>query len=243
MIEIRPMDEGYIHSTCLHEGAVDTRTLTPDWEPEGTGLPARPWTDAMIAALAAKHGSEMLCGGGAVGSEFMREMIRRYGTCALLAWDGHDVVGHIQFYPMRIARLVDESCTGPKDPSPILDFPFACAPEEDEGTLWVQCVMTARPYVGSAASSSSLPSTTAHQGPTVVVSDSGRRHRTREEAGARTGLGLRLAQALIPWAREQGWKRITKVAHCDLDWFYGIQGGGGKAFWKRAGLWSVRTYE
>ena len=47
---------------------------------------------------------------------------------------------------------------------------------------------------------------------------------------------MRLARALISWAKHHGWKRIVKVAHCDLDWFYGIQGGGGKAFWLKAGF-------
>ena len=26
------------------------------------------------------------------------------------------------------------------------------------------------------------------------------------------------------------------MAHCDLDWLYGIQGGGGKGFWEKAGF-------
>jgi len=32
------------------------------------------------------------------------------------------------------------------------------------------------------------------------------------------------------------WQERRLVAHCDLDWFYGIQGGGGKAFWLKAGF-------
>ena len=55
-------------------------------------------------------------------------------------------------------------------------------------------------------------------------------------AGARKGVGVRLAGALVTWAREHRWRRIVKVAHCDLDWFYGIQGGGGRAFWEKAGF-------
>lgn len=63
-----------------------------------------------------------------------------------------------------------------------------------------------------------------------------------KKANARKGIGLELVQRLIYWAREQGWKRIVKVAHCDLDWFYGIQGGGGKAFWEKAGFKVVGSF-
>ena len=49
-------------------------------------------------------------------------------------------------------------------------------------------------------------------------------------------------QALVCWAKEHGWKRIVKVAHCDLDWFYGTQGGGGKAFWEKAGFKVVDSF-
>ena len=47
---------------------------------------------------------------------------------------------------------------------------------------------------------------------------------------------MKLVEGLIAWAREQGWKRIVKVAHADLDIFYGQLGGGGKAFWLKAGF-------
>jgi GNAT superfamily N-acetyltransferase len=133
-------------------------------------------------------------------------MIRRYGTCAVLAWEGQQVVGHIRFYPMEVARLLAE---GEGDPSPVLDCRFACEPDEDEGALWIQCVMTSRPYADAAVA---------------------------RETGARRGIGQKLVEALICWARQRGWARIVKVAHCDLDWSYGIQGGGGKAFWLKAGF-------
>jgi hypothetical protein len=139
-------------------------------------------------------------------------MIQRYGTCALLAWDEQIIVGQIRFYPMAIARLIAESQT---DPSPLLDCTAACRRDKDEGTLWVQCVMTSVPYENS---------------------DNAKR------VGARRGTGLKLARALVSWAGDHGWRRIVKVAHCDLDWFYGIQGGGGRAFWEKAGFREVGSF-
>ena len=213
MVEIKPMDERYIHITCLHDGPVDSATWAPSWNVDASELPPHPWSDETIRGLATdcagiSHGN---CENPA-GQEFFREMIQRYATCAILAWDGQKVVGQIRFYPMNIARLIAVSQT---DLSPVLDCTAACEPEEDEGTLWVQCVMTCKPY-----------------------RDAERAKRVR----ARKGVGVQLARALIPWAREHGWKRIVKVAHCELDWFYGIQGGGGKAFWEKVGFRVARSF-
>ena len=63
------------------------------------------------------------------------------------------------------------------------------------------------------------------------------------KVGARKGIGLKLARAVIRWARDNGWKRIVKVAHCELDWFYGIQGGGGKTFWEKVGFNVVGSFQ
>ena len=207
MIEIRPMDEGFLLPGCLHGGPIDPAVFEPPPDSDSSGLPPHPWSDDTIRELAPTE-SPLLCPElkEPIEREFMREMIRRYGTCAILAWDGPHVVGHIRFYPMEVARLL---APGETDPSPILDCTAACEPGEDETTLWVQCVMTCGPYEDAAGAT---------------------------RAGARKGIGLKLAQALIPWARDRGWRRIVKVAHCDLDWFYGIQGGGGKAFWEKAGF-------
>lgn len=155
-------------------------------------------------------------------------MIQRYGTCALLAWEGRKVVGFVRFYPMTVARLPAQRWKEGEGPEPNIDPRLACEPEEDEGTLWVHCVMTSRPYTGAKKD---VPPT----------SGGDRIYRTAEEAGGRRGVGLKLAKALIPWAREHGWKRIIKVAHPDLDWFYGIWGGGGKEFWEKAGFEVVGT--
>ena len=45
MIEIRPMDEDYLHLTCLHEGPIDTATFEPPADPLPGGHSPHPWTD------------------------------------------------------------------------------------------------------------------------------------------------------------------------------------------------------
>jgi len=214
MSRINPMDESYILITCLHDGPVDTTKWVPSWHVDASELPPHPWSNETIRELADRYPMISHGGRGAEPQrEFMREMIQRFGTCALLAWEEQKVVGLVRFYPMEVARLIAKSHT--QGFSPVLNCNLACEPEEDEGRLWAQCVMTCAPYSDSEGARGS---------------------------GARKGLGLRLAGALVSWARENGWKRIVKVAHCDLDWFYGIQGGGGRTFWEKVGFKAEREF-
>jgi len=204
MIEIRPMDADYLHLGCLHGGPIDTTTVEPPRDPLPTGHPPHPWTDETLREIAAAYREHGIS--HPYPAAFQREMTRRYGTCAILAWEGRHVVGHLRFCPMRVARVL---AGDHPDPCPVGDCTLACEPQDDEGTLWVQCVMTCAPYEDS---------------------------RTGREVGARKGTGLRLAQGLIAWAQEHGWRRIVKIAPGDLDCFYGILGSGGKSFWTKAGF-------
>jgi GNAT superfamily N-acetyltransferase len=227
MVEMKPMSEDYILLTCLHKGPVDTAAWEPSWNTDPSGLPPHPWSDETLRSLVA--GQRWITHGNfqkPEGREFMREMIQRYGTCALLAWEGRTVIGFVRFYPMKIARLAVEGHAGEFEP--VLDCTLACEPDEDEGTLWVQCVMTCAPYTG-----------VRQDAPPAVRADEN--FRAAQDVGARKGIGLKLARAVVPWAREHGWKRIIKVAHPDLDFYYGIWGGGGKAFWEKAGFTSIGT--
>ena len=228
MIEIRPMDESYLHLTCLHAGPVDTRSYRAPPDPLPGGHPPLPWDDDTLRRVLATYRQQGI--GHPRPAAFQWEMIRRYGTCALLAWDGPLVVGHVRFFPAAVARLLVE---GEPDPSPVLTLP----PEEDAHSLWVQCVMTCRPYVARVDCPALPADGVGDQGPAALTDADGRRRfRTVEEAGARRGVGQALVRELIAWAQAHGWRRIVKLAHCDLDWFYGIMGGGGKAFWEKAGF-------
>ena len=235
MIEIRPMDESYLHLGCLHGGPVDTATVQPPPEDSEVDLPPRPWSNETLAKLAARYPDEFPC---LKHVELFREMIDRYGTCAILAWEGQKVVGHLRFNPMAVVRLFDpeqaEACS-------VVDG-TARGPEEDKETLSVHCVMTGRPYVARRSRPIMDAVVPEASGPAVIVKESGqRRYRSVEESGARKGTGLKLVHGLISWAGEHGWKRIVKQAHPDLDCFYGICGGGGKAFWEKAGFEAVGT--
>jgi GNAT superfamily N-acetyltransferase len=216
VIDVKPMDKGYILSGCLHEGPIDT-TAEPAPDAD-SGEPPHPWSDQTLERWLADNP-----GGCRTDAAFLREMIERYGTCALLAWEDRTVVGFLRFFPMTVARLMV-----PGEPEPILDPKLACEPHEDEGTLWVECVMACRPYTGTMANAPPEVRNLHYFGTVANV-------------GARKGLGLRLAKALVPWAKEHGWKRIIKIAHPDLDVYYGQWGGGGRAFWEKVGFRVVGT--
>lgn len=217
MIEIKPMDDGHIYISCLHFGPVNPDTpLRPDWEqPKVPDLPPHPWTDETISGLARKYRCLGEGQGGDPTREFMREMMQRYGACAMLAWEDGSIVGHLRFYPLSIAQLL-ASEGAEKQPVPSFS---ALLFEPDPEALWVLCVMSALPNVGA-----------------VEATVDGRHFPTARQAGARKGTGTKLVRGLIDWAGEHGWKRIVKLAHPDLDVFYGICGGGGKGFWERSGF-------
>ena len=225
MIEIKPMGEAYIHIGCLHNGPVDPG-LSPiqidDGWFEAPDLPTHPWSDETITTLAKKYGRISEGWAGEPCREFMREMIQRYGTCAILAWDEGKVVGHLRFYPLGIAQHL---VAADQQKQHLLVGNGATLFEPDPKALWVQCVMTARPYVGSHPHT-----TTGHSFPSMA------------DAGARKGIGSKLVLGLIDWTREHGWKKIVKLAHSDIDCLYGQHGGGGKAFWEKAGFTSIKSH-
>lgn len=222
MVTIRPMGEDFILPRCLHQGPIDPEEIRRDWQ-SVPDLPSHPWQDGVIADLVGRYDYLSQSGGHDAMREFMREIIRRYGTCALLAWDEDKVTGFIRFYPLDVARMMGAAVPEKKHLAVVFAGPHRFPPDPE--ALWVQCVMTCRPYIGEKP---------ATAGPHHFPGSS--------EAGARRGVGQQLVHALIDWARPRGWKRIVKQAHPDLDVYYGIFGGGGRAFWEKAGFRVIETF-
>ena len=85
MVEIKPMDEGYLHLNCLHDGPIDTSTLESSSDELSTHFPPLPWSDETLLELKSSYPNEF---GHSRPKEFVQEMMHRYGTCAILAWEG-----------------------------------------------------------------------------------------------------------------------------------------------------------
>ena len=161
----------------------------------------------------------------AINIPVLKKLIKTYSSCAIVATDGDEIVGMLRFYPKVLMAMekAGKMCLQQFHPAgPAEDMVDEELPSLDEitdKTLEVHCVMTSRPY----ASEEEMKICGGHC-------------LSKANAGARKGIGLELAKALVAWAREHGWKRIEVTTHPDLDIFYGITGSAGKSFWEKAGF-------
>ena len=161
----------------------------------------------------------------AINIPVLEKLIKTYGACAMVASDGDEIVGVLRFYPkaLRGMKKAGDMCLQQFHPAgPAEDFGDETLPSFDEiedKTLEVCCVMTSRPYAGEEE-----------------MKIFGGHCLSKINTAARRGIGLKLAKALVTWAREHGWKRIKVTTHPDLDIFYGITGSAGRSFWKKAGF-------
>ena len=160
----------------------------------------------------------------------LKKIIKTYGTCGLIAKADNKIVGFIRFYPkalyaMEPAGMMCLQQFHPPGPSEkFVEEQFPAFEDIKDKTLEVHCVMTSRPYASDQA-----------------VEICGGRCVNKVDAGAHKGIGLKLARALVDWARKQGWKRIEVTTFADLDIFYGTSGGAGKGFWEKAGFKVEKT--
>ncbi len=194
-ITIEPMTERFIVWRCLHSGPLSSQTI--DQWPSDSSLP---WETYRARNL-----------------PLLRKLIRTYGTCAILARDGDQVVGHLRFYPRAILSMEAGAvgmCLQQGFPAgcseQLVEKPFPPLREIADKTLVVHCMMTGSPQ--------------QHENPYQ-----------------RKGIATRMAGALIAWAREQGWGQIEAGAFEDLPLLYAFTGAAGKSFWERLGFVLVAT--
>jgi len=157
----------------------------------------------------------------------IKKLISTYGNCAMVAQDGDEIIGMLRFYPKAMTPTNEKGLicfcmqqfhpAGAADDFVEQDWPSF--EEIEDKTLVVHCVMASRPFADEKA--------TRLCGGNCLG---------RQEAGARKGIGSKLAKAMVEWAKENGWKKIEVTTHPDLDIFYGITGNAGKTFWEKAGF-------
>ena len=204
-ITIEPMTEDFILWRCLHSGPLSKQTMEQYASEEGQIVNFKKIRDINIPLL--------------------RKLIKTYGTCAIVARKGDEIIGVLRFYPKALMSMekAGSMCLQQDHPAgpnaDLINEPFPSLDQIEDKTLQVHCIMTSRPYVGDKEAD--------------VL---GEHYRSQQDAGARKGIGLKLAHAFITWAKEQGWKRIEVMTFADLDIFYGVTGGAGKSFWEKAGF-------
>jgi GNAT superfamily N-acetyltransferase len=204
-ITIEPMTEDFILWRCLHSGPLSKQTMEQ--------YPSR---KGQIVNFEKIRG---------INIPLLKKLIKTYGTCAMVARQGDEIVGVLRFYPKTVTTmkkaghlcLQQDYPAGPAED--FIDEQFPSFDEIEDKTLVVHCLMACRPYIGD-----------------IEVDILGEHVLSKHDAGARKGLGLKLVEAMIAWAKEQGWKRIEVTTFADLDIFYGVTGSAGKSFWEKAGF-------
>jgi GNAT superfamily N-acetyltransferase len=188
-IRIAPMDDEFVVWRCLHGGPLHLGNLG-----RPAPHPAVDWN---------RHRR--------VNTTLLGRIIEAYGTCAMLAWHGDRVVGHIRFYPKVLYDLPEmgQLClqqahpAGPADEAIEVELP-ARADLEDR-TIAVHCMMTGSPS-------------------------------RNDNPYQRRGVGRRLAIATVDWARSHGWSAVEAWAHQGLPLQWEITGEAGRSFWEPLGF-------
>ena len=194
-VVVEPMTEEFIVWRCLHGGPLARDTID-QWSPEST----MPW------AFYRERNTPLLL-----------KLTRTYGSCAILARDGDQIVGFLRFYPKAALDmegaggfcLQQDHPAGPVEGFAKSDFP-ALAQIEDK-TLVVYCLMTGSPQ-------------------------------QKENPYQRKCIGTRMVRCLMEWARANGWEGIEADSFEDLPIIYEITGSAGHTFWEKQGFRLVDRY-
>src|SRR5512143_1125122 len=187
---VEPMRDDFILWRCLHGGP-----LTPETIDDPAPHPQIDWPATRARNI-----------------PLLRRLIRTYGSCAILARDGDQVLATVRFYPKELCEFGEGGAAfclqqahpaGPRDDLAGRTWPDAA--EMRERVLFVHCLM--------------------------VTAPSGDPDRYR-----RRGVGTRLARELVRWARAGGWEAIEATAYEEIPVLYAISGVAGKRFWEKLGF-------
>lgn len=147
----------------------------------------------------------------------LAKLTETYGSCAVVARDGDQIVGQLRFYPKAICKLAEPG------PGFCMQQAFPCGPADDfvekdfpqldqiaDKSLFIHCMMTGA-------------------------------FEPEDNPFRRKGLGSRMVRTLIAWARLRGWSAIEAYAYADLPCVYAVTGQASTAFWEKLGFRVVES--
>jgi hypothetical protein len=194
-VVVEMMSNEFILWRCLHGGPLTKETVD-----QPKPHPRVPW-DAIRAR----------------NVPLLAELTEVYGSCAVIARDGSQIVGQLRFYPKAICNMAAPGpglCMQQTFPNgPADDFVANVFPPLEEiadKTLFVHCMMTGSPQ-------------------------------QKDNPYQRKGLGSCMVRTLVDWARERGWSAIEASAYADLPSVYAITGQAGRTFWSKLGFRVVES--
>jgi hypothetical protein len=193
-IVVESMTESFILWRCLHGGPLSKNTIYK--------FPKNKGDEWEVHRL--------------INIPLLKKIIETYGTCAIHARAGDQIVGFLRFYP-KILFSIKEAGTlclqqdFPAGPSKCLvGTSFPQLDDIKEKTLKAHCLMTGSPF-------------------------------QEENHYQRKGVGTSMARELFRWAKEKGWRSIEATANEDLELLYTHTGQAGKSFWEKLGFRIVQT--
>jgi len=193
-ITIEPMSEDFILWRCLHRGPLSQETIG-QWPSDQ----AESWETHR-----------------AINVPLLAKLIKTYGTCAMLAKDGEQVIGFLRFYPKVLFSMegAGKLCLQqafPAGPSErFIETRFPPLEDIEDKTLTVHCLMTGSPG-------------------------------QQENPYQRRGIGTRLVRELMGWAKEKGWESIETPSYEDIPLLYEHTGNAGRSFWEKLGFRRIQT--
>jgi len=147
----------------------------------------------------------------------LARLTETYGSCAVIARDGDQIVGQLRFYPKIVCTMAAP------EPALCLQQAFPDGPADDfvqndfpplgqmaDKTLFVHCMMIGSPE-------------------------------QNDNPYQRKGIGSRMVRTLIDWARQQGWSAVEAHAYADLPCWYAGTGQAGRTFWEKLGFHMVES--
>ena len=145
------------------------------------------------------------------------QLTKTYGACGIVARTGNEIVGTLRFYPKIICEMKEAGYLCLQQVAPY-------GPADDFGTV---C----------------FPPLEHIQDRTLVV------HclmtgspQQKQNPYQRKGIGARMVQELIQWAKKQGWHHIEATSFEDLPIIYEITGNAGCKFWEKLGFHLAKRF-
>lgn len=141
----------------------------------------------------------------------LTKLTELYGACAVMARSGEIIVGMLRFYPKAVWQKEGAGFL-------CLQQDFPAGPRDD----FASCEFPRRGDLGDQTLKVHCLMT--------------RSPGTEGHLFRRLGIGTKMAQRLIEWAGESGWKRIEAEAFEDLPVVYEVTGSAGRTFWEKLGF-------
>lgn len=147
----------------------------------------------------------------------LQKLTRIYGACAIVARVNDRIVGMLRFYPKAVWQM------------------------KGAGSLCLQQDFPAGLANDFADSDFPLPEEIEDKTLVVHCLMTGSPQQ-EENPYQRIGLGSRMVEELINWAKTNGWTRIEADSFEDLPIIYEITGSAGHTFWEKLGFHIADRY-